>query len=578
MANSVNTCARCLQSRHDITAELERQIVIIQCKRCDRWQKEDATWTKADPDSRELLTFCLRRIKNLKFLRLIDATFVWTEPHSKRVKLKLKVQKEVEKEVVLQQSIVIEFIVQNKMCLDCHRSEASLTWDSVVQVRQAVTHKRTFLYLEQVILKHNAQERAVRIDPQPEGVDFYFGSKSDGARFTSFLDATVPIRSKQSEKLITSDVKSNNSTYNYTFSVEIAPICKDDVVVLPKTLASHLGSISRLCLCLNVGSVIRLIDPFTTRFCEISSTAYWQNPFKAILDASRLSIFVVLDVMRVDDDEQVRKPAPNMMVLDHHDKDEDGDDHERNDNDQDEGGEEEEEHRSQEGTETQKAKQRKRRRKTVAKKFSASARLSSKHTLCEVEVAKEKDFGSNDERHIVRCHLGFVLKPGDYALGYDMRTCNFNHQEEQDGKPIEFPDIILVRKHYPRVSRFERKWKLRSIAAEAPNQPGLGVGVRGDGDGTNARDMEMFLRDLEEDEEMREKVNLYQKKKRTNNNKKGAEESSAEPVKTGDWPPEVPLEQLLTDMHIGDDDDDDDVDPMNEEEEEEESNDDDASL
>jgi len=30
-----------------------------------------------------------------KQVHLIDATFVWTEPHSKRIKLKLIVQKEV---------------------------------------------------------------------------------------------------------------------------------------------------------------------------------------------------------------------------------------------------------------------------------------------------------------------------------------------------------------------------------------------------------------------------------------------------------------------------------------------------
>ena len=36
-------------------------------------------------------------------VRLVDAAFVWTEPHSKRVKVKLSIQKEVLSGAVLQQ-------------------------------------------------------------------------------------------------------------------------------------------------------------------------------------------------------------------------------------------------------------------------------------------------------------------------------------------------------------------------------------------------------------------------------------------------------------------------------------------
>jgi nonsense-mediated mRNA decay protein 3 len=491
-------------------------------------------------------------------LRLIDASFVWTEPHSKRIKIKLKVQSEVEKAVVLQQACVVEFIVQNKMCLDCHRSEASLTWDSVVQVRQQVEHKRTFLYLEQLILKHNAQERTVRIDPMPEGVDFYFSSKADGARFTSFLDASVPIRFKQSEKLITSDVKSNNATYNYTFSVQIAPICKDDLVVLPSSTASHLGSINRLCLCLNVGSVIRLIDPYSCRFCEISSQAYWQKPFPALVDAQRLTTFVVLDVKRVSMDGSNQKKKRMSAPV------EENSDDERDDEDEDEEAEE------------VKSEKKKRRRKAQSRSTSASARISSKHALCEVEIAREKDFGVNDERFFVLSHLGFVLKPGDQALGYDLTTCNFNHQDDDDvknHKEVEFPDIMLVRKHYPRNAKINRSWKLRSLAAEEPDKPGYGMGVKGD-DGDDGRDMEMFMRDLEEDAEMRGKVNLYKDKtalKKQKQKEKEAvvaamDESSTQMAVEG--PPEIPLEELLDELSIGgggeesDEDDDGDSDSL----------------
>lgn len=52
-------------------------------------------WVRADPESPELLAFLLKRIKGLNKLRLVDAALIWTEPHSKRLKVRIKVQQEV---------------------------------------------------------------------------------------------------------------------------------------------------------------------------------------------------------------------------------------------------------------------------------------------------------------------------------------------------------------------------------------------------------------------------------------------------------------------------------------------------
>ena len=46
-------------------------------------------------ESRELLALCLKRLRGLNKVRLVDAGFIWTEPHSKRIKAKLTIQKEV---------------------------------------------------------------------------------------------------------------------------------------------------------------------------------------------------------------------------------------------------------------------------------------------------------------------------------------------------------------------------------------------------------------------------------------------------------------------------------------------------
>lgn len=74
------------------------------------------------------------------------------------------------------------------MCEDCHRTEAKDYWRTCVsflkertnlnvngfliyyyllqvQVRQRVTNKKTFYYLEQLILKHKAHEHTLGIKP-----------------------------------------------------------------------------------------------------------------------------------------------------------------------------------------------------------------------------------------------------------------------------------------------------------------------------------------------------------------------------------------------------------------------------
>ena len=79
--------------------------------------------------------------------------------------MKLTVHGEVYGCLTLQQVFVVEYTVQGHMCDDCHRSEAKDYWKSAVQVRQKADNQKTFYYLEQLILKHNAHENTVGIKP-----------------------------------------------------------------------------------------------------------------------------------------------------------------------------------------------------------------------------------------------------------------------------------------------------------------------------------------------------------------------------------------------------------------------------
>ena len=65
-------------------------------------------WVRAELESKELLTFCVKKVKGLSKVKLVDAGFIWTEPHSRRLKMKVTIQKEVLNGAILQQTFVVE--------------------------------------------------------------------------------------------------------------------------------------------------------------------------------------------------------------------------------------------------------------------------------------------------------------------------------------------------------------------------------------------------------------------------------------------------------------------------------------
>ena len=51
--------------------------------------------------------------------------------------------------------------------------------------------------------------------------------------------------------------------YKHTFAVEMVPVCKDDLCVLPPKLANLLGQIGTMCVVYRVTNYIYLVDPLT---------------------------------------------------------------------------------------------------------------------------------------------------------------------------------------------------------------------------------------------------------------------------------------------------------------------------
>lgn len=292
-------CVNCLRLEVDISEGIPKQLIISWCKGCGRYLEPPSKWITCTLESKELLMFCLRRVKGLSKVKLIEANFVWTEPHSKRLKVKLTCQKEVYNSTILQQTFIIEYIISNQFCVDCHQHEAGgdeNTWVSVAQVRQKVTHKRTFYWLEQVILRHNAQTNATSIKQSPDGLDFYFSNLSHCKQFVDFLQSVVPIKFQQAKKLIGHDTKSNVHSYKFTYSVEMIPLCKDDLVCLPSKLSHQLGGISPIVIVYKVSNQLHLIDPWTLQSIELANNNFWNNPFRSICTKAYLTEFVVLDI------------------------------------------------------------------------------------------------------------------------------------------------------------------------------------------------------------------------------------------------------------------------------------------
>jgi nonsense-mediated mRNA decay protein 3 len=294
--NAANMCVPCIRGQVDITEAIPKQATISHCKGCERYLQPPGQWIKAPPESRELLGLCLKKLKGLSKLRLVDAGFIWTEPHSKRIRIKLTVQAEVMGGAVLQQIFTVEFTTLGQVCDDCRRADAKDYWKALVQVRQKSEHKKTMYYLEQLILKYRAHKNANGVKPHHDGLDFYYSNESRARKMVDFLSQMLPCQYQHSKKLISHDTHSNTYNYKFTFSVEIVPICKDSIVCLPTKLAHQLGGISQICIVYRVTNAVHLIDPATAQVAELSSTIFWRNPFGTLCSSRNLTEFIVMEV------------------------------------------------------------------------------------------------------------------------------------------------------------------------------------------------------------------------------------------------------------------------------------------
>nr|ACO11168.1 60S ribosomal export protein NMD3 [Caligus rogercresseyi] len=402
--NPANTCVGCLRTQVDITEDIPKQVVLNFCKFCERCLNPPSQWIACSLESRDLMALCLKRLKGLSKVKLVDANFVWTEPHSRRIKVKLSVQGEVISGAILQQTFVVEYVVHNQMCDDCRRVEAKDTWNASVQVRQKTNQKKTLYYLEQVLIKYNATKDCSGIKVVHEGLDFFFSSESNARKLVEFLGTVIPIRYHHAKKLISHDTNSNTYNYKYTFSVEVSPICKDNIVCLPSKLAHSLGGMGQIALAYKVSNILHLIDFNSCQFAEINATSYFRNPFLSLTGPKSLAEFTVMNIEIIPDLER--------------------------------------------------------------RKFKGQGAISKKHVLADCWVVKSSELGrNNDEGVHCRTHLGRILQIGDSVMGFDLKNSNVNNPELEEISEHKIPDVVLVKKVYAQksVRNRRRKWRLRHM-------------------------------------------------------------------------------------------------------------------
>lgn len=435
-------CPTCLSKKNDISLGITKELQLHWCRYCARFY--GPPWTLCERESKELLSICLKKIAGLKKLKLTDACFLYTEEHSRRTRVRLTVQKDISSSVILEQTIDVEFYEVYTQCDDCKKDFTPHKWKACVQVRQKVNNKKTFLYIEQMLLKHSAHKKCIKITAVKDGVDFFFRSKADAHKMMDFLNGVVPHVTKESKELISHDSKNNTYNNKYTFYFEIPKICKDDIIILPKKLCKEFGGVNALAVCYKVSSKIHLYDPVSLKKFEMNSVQYFNNeadimiiPFK-----TNETEFYVTDIYQDADS----KNTFNQSFAD------------------------------------------------INIRF---AHVTVRHSQTGHEFTSTT-------------HLGHLLKHGDSVLGYDLTSLN-NEELSSITHQKYVPDVLIVRKYY---GVKQRIWKLKRLNIQEDSEL---IAKEKKGKNNNSvdldQDMNAFMEEIEQDKQLRSKINLYKNEK-----------------------------------------------------------------
>ncbi len=393
-------CASCAAKDKHLAPpmiDLDRELLLHKCDRCGRYRRSNQqhSWVHAEDESPQLLALALKLVQRPKHdAAITDARFLYTEPHSRRLKLKLTLSSDLGATATLQRSCVAEIVVHPMACDECARAAAKQpAWSAKVQLRQKAEHPRTLLALEQYVLLRQrraaaageARDGLISIERVGDnGLDFCFARRQGAQRFASALSSVAPCKTRSSSCVIAANARLGTSNVQHVWIVEVAPVVRGDLVLAPRSGGGG-GPPHRLALVARVGASIHCIDPTSGDAWELTAEAYWRAPFAPLASRRHQSRFAVLDC------------EPDVLSR-------------------------------------------------AGAKGAAATAAASAFEMADATLARAADFGTNDELLYVRTHLGAQLEAGDEAMGYDLAAIPLV-SDALEGR--EFPDVLLVAKARP---------------------------------------------------------------------------------------------------------------------------------
>ena len=302
-------CARCLTNEVDLCEGLPRTRELIHCSGgCKKWcgNKQLLHWIPAQLESPELLSLCLRSfVAPLKRrAKLVDGDFVWTEPHSRRVKVKITIEAaKGGAHGTLRQSVVVTFVVRSRMCPMCAKSSTGVgNWMAEVQLRQSGSAQQQTLHrLERDIARAKVHERAVELSVvKGMGIDFRFASARHAKDLVKFISSQCPVRVSRSTANGGSDnFRKSAKICKSIIKVDVCSICKGDLVILParcKLVGGMKFVADRLALCVRVSAALHFVVLRSGNIGAIDAQQYRLAPFTALCSEADLREYVVCDV------------------------------------------------------------------------------------------------------------------------------------------------------------------------------------------------------------------------------------------------------------------------------------------
>ena len=440
-ANPRGTCEACLRKSLNIKTCIPTEFELQYCKECQRFLRPP--YVKIERESSDMMKLCLSRIKSYdKKVKIIDSNFIYTEPHSKMIKIKVTIQKEIEKNI-LSQDLIIEFKEKWNICRDCQKLQTPHTWASCVQIRQRVPHKKTMLYLEQIILKNKMQKNSLYFEEANDGFDFFFSTRRAGEIFSNWIATVVPSKITYTKKYV------SLSTSTFTYLVDVANVAKYDLFLLDKDSYKKLGGIGPLLICTRLSSRTVFEDPRTFNHLYLDGNTFFKYKFNKFCNSNQLTEFLILDVTEetdynfgsINNNNEKKKKNKGKKKKNKKNKEESDSEEEKKDDNNNNINEINEDSMS---ISTNYEKGIKEKEKKLDEDKEHIIKCKKTFIKC-IRNNNEKDKGEIIE---IKSHLADVIKPGDIYLGYDLKSINLDSENSLflEGNKNKLPDVILARK------------------------------------------------------------------------------------------------------------------------------------